>query len=116
MKRLEDVAGQCGVAAAVVNIWVEQQWLLPLRDEGGFSFSDADLARARLIADLSDGMGIDPESMPVVLSLLDQVHHLRRQVRTMAGAMLELPDEARAALCRRLLAGKGPQAMREDAR
>lgn len=106
MRRLEDVAGLCGVAPAELAIWVEQHWLLPLADEEGLSFSDTDLARARLIVDLRETMGVDTEAVPVVLSLLDQVHRLRRRVKLLAGAMLELPEESRAQLCQRLLAAE----------
>lgn len=106
MRRLEDVAGLCGVAPAEVVIWVEQNWLLPLADEDGFSFSDTDLARARLIVDLRETMGVEADAVPVVLSLLDQVHRLRRRVKLLAGAMLELPDESRAQLCQRLMAAE----------
>ena len=44
-------------------------------------FSDIDLARARLIADLRGDLGVNDEAIPVVLDLIDQIHGLRRLVR-----------------------------------
>ncbi|ACJ00916.1 chaperone modulator CbpM [Rhodospirillum centenum] len=103
MIRIMEFAARCGVAAGDVDIWVERRWLLPLRDETGPSFSETDLARARLIVELERDLGIDPEAMPVVLSLLDQVHGLRRRMRLLTEALMELPEPHRTALCRRLL-------------
>jgi len=105
--RLEDVALTCGVKAGDVHIWVERRWVLPVRDAAGLAFNDADMARARLIAELEHDLDIDTEAVPVILSLLDRVHGLRRQLRLMTAALLELPPEHRSALCRRLLERPG---------
>ncbi|MCS4096651.1 hypothetical protein [Rhizobium sp. BK176] len=40
-------------------------------------FKDVDVARAELIADLTNEMGINDEGIDVVLDLLDQLHSLR---------------------------------------
>ena len=37
-----------------------------------------DLARANLIRDLKDNMGVNHEGLGVILHLLDQMHSLRR--------------------------------------
>ncbi|WP_114394731.1 chaperone modulator CbpM [Oleisolibacter albus] len=108
MRRQTEVAILCGVSPGEIGVWVEQRWLRPLRDEDGLHFSEVDTARARLIAELERDLGIAPESMPVVLSLLDQIHTLRRRVRVLSNALLDLPDETRAALCRRLLDTESP--------
>ena len=42
------------------------------------AFTDMDLARANLIRDLKDNMGVNHEGLGVVLHLLDQMHTLRR--------------------------------------
>jgi len=42
------------------------------------TFSDADVARAQLIGDLKNDLGINDEGVGVVLNLVDQVHGLRR--------------------------------------
>ena len=42
------------------------------------AFTDMDLARANLIRDLKDKMGVNDEGLGVVLHLLDQMHALRR--------------------------------------
>jgi chaperone modulatory protein CbpM len=65
---------------AVLEQWVEAGWLGPDENLTGPRFSDVDLARARLIADLQD-LGVNDAGMPIVLDLLDQIHGLRYLLR-----------------------------------
>jgi chaperone modulatory protein CbpM len=44
-------------------------------------FSDADLARARLIQDLRLDFGVNDKGVAIILHLLDQLHGLRCLVR-----------------------------------
>lgn len=82
--------------AASVEAWVEAGWLAPGGDAAaGRSFSELDLARACLIRDLRDEMGVNDEGVAVVLDLLDQVHGLRRALRRLAGAVHALPEPLR---------------------
>ena len=61
-----------------LTIWIEEEWLVPARNADELSFTDMDLARANLIHDLKDKMGVNDEGLGVVLHLLDQMHALRR--------------------------------------
>jgi chaperone modulatory protein CbpM len=64
-----------------LDAWMEAEWLLPLASGRTFNFSDADLARARLIRDLKVDFGVNDEGIAIVLHLLDQLHGLRCLVR-----------------------------------
>ena len=64
-----------------LNAWIEAEWLLPLASGKTFQFSDADLARARLIQDLKIDFGVNDEGIAIILHLLDQLHGLRCLVR-----------------------------------
>lgn len=85
--------------AASLEAWVEAGWLAPSRrpDEGGpvAGFSELDLARAYLIRDLREGMGVNDEGVAVALDLLDQVHGLRGALRRLTAAVLALPEPLR---------------------
>jgi chaperone modulatory protein CbpM len=61
-----------------LEAWIEEEWLIPSTAGDEPMFSDADLARARLIQDLKDDLGVNDEGVGVVLNLVDQVHGLRR--------------------------------------
>jgi chaperone modulatory protein CbpM len=61
-----------------LSVWIEEEWIIPARAADELSFTDMDLARANLISDLKDKMGVNNEGLGVVLHLLDQMHALRR--------------------------------------
>ena len=72
---------QARLDARLCEAWIEAGWLRPGGEAGSREFSDVDLARARLISDLRNDLGVNDESVPVVLDLIDQIHGLRRVVR-----------------------------------
>ena len=63
---------------ATLEVWIEETWLAPAASAGVRIFTDADLARARLIADLKQDMGVNDQGVGIVLHLLDQMHGLRQ--------------------------------------
>ena len=65
---------------AALDQWVDAGWLIPHQNSTGQRFSDIDLARARLIRDLQD-LGVNDDSIPIVLDLVDQLHGLRYVLR-----------------------------------
>ena len=69
-------------------VWVAQDWVRPVRREGELMFAEIDLARLHLILDLQE-LEVGEGAMPVVLSLLDQLHGTRRQMRRVLEAMDE---------------------------
>jgi chaperone modulatory protein CbpM len=72
-----------------VETWIAAGWLVPPQTEPEPMFSDVDLARAQLIRDLREDLGINDEGVSVILHLLDQMHGLRR-------SMQDLLEEMRA--------------------
>ena len=85
--------------------WVEFGWIAPSRsthDNAEFLFSDVDEARIRMICDLRQDLVVEEETMPLVLSLLDQIYALRRQMTALTSAVLQQPDEVRDAILDKL--------------
>jgi chaperone modulatory protein CbpM len=79
--------------------WVELGWVAPERREPEEPvFSDLDVARVCLICDLVHDMAVEEETVPLVLSLLDQVYSLRRQLNALTSAIQRQPDEVRRAI------------------
>jgi len=81
--------------AKELDLWVERGWVRPRDNGDGMRFSDADVARVRLIAECRYELEIDTEAMPVVLSLLDQVHGLRRELFALTRAVAAQPEPVR---------------------
>ncbi len=61
-----------------LRVWVKQGWIKPA-DEAAQVFSEADAARAALICNLEDQLGFAEEDVPVLLSLIDQIHGTPRR-------------------------------------
>ena len=88
--------------AGDLTLWIERRWVRPHHEAAGWSFTEVDVARIELICDLRHDMDLNDEAVPVVLSLLDTVHGLRRRLALLADAIARLPPEARAALAAEL--------------
>ena len=63
-----------------LEAWIAAGWLIPPQTEPEPAFSDVDLARAQLIRDLRDDLGVNDEGISVILHLVDQMHGLRRSM------------------------------------
>ena len=63
-----------------LDIWIEEEWLVPAGTGAELGFSEADLARAQLIRDLVEELGVNSEGVGVILHLLDQMHGLRSAI------------------------------------
>lgn len=62
---------------ARLRVFIERGWISPLILDGRPIFREVDVARAALIDDLANEMGINDEGVDVVLDLLDQLYSLR---------------------------------------
>ena len=65
---------------------------------GGLYFAEIDVARVRLIHDFRHAMDVREETIPLILSLLDQVYTLRSQMRAIARAVDSQPEAVRTAI------------------
>jgi chaperone modulatory protein CbpM len=81
-----------------LQAWVERGWVRPEGTDPNWTFHEIDIARVRLIRDFRHAMAVPEETMPLVLSLLDQVYTLRGQMRAVARAVESQPEAVRAAI------------------
>ena len=77
-----------GMGHETLSAWIEEEWLIPNGSSAELSFSDIDIARARLIRELQLDLGVNDEGIGVILKLVDQLHGMRR-------AFLDLRDVVR---------------------
>jgi chaperone modulatory protein CbpM len=108
---------------AELTSWVARGWVLPDGRDAGqgavgqgdvgqgdagegdagqgdaeWEFLEIDVARVRLIHDLRRSMGIGEETMPLVLSLLDQVYALRGTLRDLLRVLEAQPEDVRTSV------------------
>ena len=96
MIRIDAVIARFGsLEGAQIADWVARGWV---HAEGAnsteWSFTEIDVARLRLLRELTTDLALDEDSVPLVLSLLDQVYSLRRTLRTVMDVLNEAPETA----------------------
>ena len=86
----------------VLLTWIEEGVLAPHCDEEGYLFDRVDESRVALACDLHYRMGLDHPSLPVIMSLIDQLHDARHHLRALALAVAEQPEAVRQEITRRV--------------
>ena len=90
-----------GLTRDTLHRWIDYGWVQPARQGEAYVFAEIDCARVRLIRDVHDTMEVNDEVMPLILSLMDQVYGLRRELRRLALAVKEQPEDVRHAIAER---------------
>jgi chaperone modulatory protein CbpM len=86
----------------VLLTWIEEGVIAPHRDEAGYLFDRLDQARVALACDLHYRMGLEHASLPVILSLIDQLHDARNCLKALTRAVAEQPDPVQREIVRRI--------------
>jgi chaperone modulatory protein CbpM len=84
-----------GLTEAELTQFIDADWVRPVRRGNKPFFTELDLARIRLILDLRATLEVEERTVPVVLSLLDQLYATRRQLRRV---LAETDEATRARL------------------
>jgi chaperone modulatory protein CbpM len=92
----ELIAAIDGLQADALQHWIDLGWVTPQRDNETLRFDASDVARVRLIYELHYELSIAQDSLPVVLSLMDQLYAARRSMRTLMGAIDAQPEDIRS--------------------
>ena len=98
----EVVARVEGLTVSRLRAFVAAECLAPAEREGRLAFAEADLARARLLAELDADFDLDPDAAGMVMSLVDQIHGLRRQLRALGEAVAAEDEGVRGRIRERL--------------
>ena len=91
--------------AVSLDAWIKAGWLAPQQAVPEHAFTELDLARACLIRDLREGMGVNDEGIAIVLDLLDQLHGFRHALHRVSSALQGLPAPLQQEILARLRGG-----------
>ena len=81
-----------------LRVWVREGWVRPAQGETEPIFDALDIARIRLLCDLRKDMSMPNDAVGVILSLVDQVHGLRTELRGLSAALERQPADVRNAI------------------
>lgn len=75
-----------------LTVCIARAWVRPQRSAIEHVFDEADVARLRLIVDLTEDMAVNDDSVPLILNLIDEVSGLRRRMHVVNAALAETPQ------------------------
>jgi chaperone modulatory protein CbpM len=88
--------------------WIELGWVRPEPDGADWAFENIDVARVRLIYDLRRNFALPEDSVPLILSLMDQVYDLRATLKAVSAALDTQPPEVRKAVLAAMAGAAAP--------
>ena len=104
----EVIAAVASLTRTRLMSFVQAEIVIPLQTEGGPVFRRIDIVRLELLCDLSDQFDLQEDALGVVMSLIDQLHGVRAELRALMQAVQDEPEEVRnriAATALRLRSG-----------
>jgi len=88
--------------AAVVRLtriqlvsFVEAEIIVPVMTEAGPAYRKIDIMRMELLCELSEQFDLQDDALGMVMSLVDQLHGVRAELRTVLGAVETEQQEVR---------------------
>jgi len=81
-----------------LTAFIESEVVVPLRAEAGLVFRRIDIVRMELLCELSEEFELEGDALGIVMSLVDQLHSARRDLRALLKAIANEPPEVRARL------------------
>lgn len=78
--------------------WISEDLVAPREEAGSLLFSEMECARVRLICTLTYELEIDSGTLPVVLSLLDQLYDTRQRLSSLTRAVAAQDKTVQAAI------------------
>jgi chaperone modulatory protein CbpM len=86
---MDEVVERFGLTREFLDHCVQASWIHAAVPEKGI-FDEEDLSRARLIHELQADFGVNDESIPLILHLLDQIYYLEALIRRAESAARNL--------------------------
>jgi chaperone modulatory protein CbpM len=75
---IEEASKICGPSRDEIIHYIQEEWINPFEKD---ALDDEDVTRIRLIRDLIENLGVNEESVPIILHLIDQIHALQMRMK-----------------------------------
>lgn len=83
------IASISGLQPDDLKAWIDAELVVPQQDAATARFNDMECARIRLICTLYYDLDIAADTLPLVLSLIDQLYDSRRRFLSLASAVAQ---------------------------
>lgn len=114
MMRLEDLVETItALQRGDLETWVSQELIAPRQEAGTLLFTDIECARVRLICTLHYELDVETDTLPVVLSLVDQLYDTRQRLLSLTAAVAAQDRAVQAAIMAAIKPQDGSSAARD---
>ena len=76
--RIDEACEKLGVEESFIVRCIRSHWIQPA---GPYELDIEDIARAELVRELQDELGVNDDSVPIILSLIDRLLYLEDRLR-----------------------------------
>ncbi|MGA7020259.1 MAG: MerR family transcriptional regulator [Pseudolabrys sp.] len=99
MMHVDDlVAAISSLQRSDLEAWIREELVVPRQEGGTLVFTDMECARVRLICTLHYELEIDVGTLPVVLSLVDQLYDTRQRLLSLTAAVTAQDENVQSAI------------------
>ena len=98
MREDELIAAISSLQRSDLEDWIREDLVEPRQEAGTLLFTDMEYARIRLICTLHYELEIDAGTLPVVLSLVDQLYDTRQRLLSLTAAVAAQDRNVQAAI------------------
>lgn len=92
------IAAVASLTRSQLISYVQAELVVPLQTDRGLLFRQIDIARLELLCELNEQFGLEEDALGVILSLIDQLHLVRSELRCVLDAIAQEPDDVRVRL------------------
>ena len=86
--------------------FVQAGFVQPMHTGEGPGYRQIDLARLDLLCELSEQLELEESALEIVMSLVDQLHGVRAELRAVLDAVATEPDDVRSRIASALSAAR----------
>jgi chaperone modulatory protein CbpM len=99
MMRVDEIVEQIGdLQRNDLDAWIREALISPQEDSGDLVFSEMECARIRLICTLRYDLEVEADTLPIVVSLVDQLHQARQRLLKLTAAVVTQDKSVQAAI------------------
>jgi len=87
-----------GLQRSDLEAWIREELVAPRKEAGTLLFTEMEYSRLRFICTLHYELEIDPDTLPVVLSLVDQLYDTRQRLLSLTAAVAAQDKDVQEAI------------------
>ena len=77
---LDEAAASSGIPTEIILQFISYEWIQPV-DREHLVLDEEDIARSKLIWQLKHDLGVNDESIPIILHLIDQLNRIHFELK-----------------------------------